>query len=222
MALYGQMVVTQLGQILYAKAQTGKPLVYTRMRIGSGQYSGDPTALTDLVQPIGYIPLSSMSQTGQTAHIKGVFQNTDITDRIYSCEIGLYAQDPDGSEILYAYANAGGNGDIIPPIAAGPFSREFQLNVAVGNASNVTVNIPSTAFTTVSDFEKHVNDKNLHMTRSEIETRFTVLEVRVQALENSLANDMRDNQFAFDFASINGLIVDAGWWDQANARLGIK
>ncbi|WP_312118197.1 hypothetical protein [Brevibacillus reuszeri] len=70
----------------------------------------------------------------------------------------------------------------------------------------------------LNQFVDHINDPNLHVPRTE----FTVLENEVKAIKNSLANDMRDNQFAFDFASINGLDVEAGWWDQANARLGIK
>ncbi|WP_419877660.1 hypothetical protein [Brevibacillus centrosporus] len=222
MALYGQMVVTRLGQVLYAKGQVGEPIVYTRMRIGSGSFSGDPKSLTELVQPFADVPITSFSVTDQTAHIKGVFQNTDIAQITYSCEIGLYARDPDYGEILYAYANAGSNGDYIPPIAAGPFSREFQLNVAVGSANEVTVNIPSTAFVTISDFENHVNDESIHMPRVEIESKFTALDVRVQALESSMANDLRDNLFSFDFASTLGLLIDAGWVDQANARLVIK
>ncbi|MCR8981657.1 hypothetical protein [Brevibacillus laterosporus] len=146
MAIYPVMTITQRGKELYAKSQTGTAITYTRMRIGSGSYAGDPSILTDLVQPIDYVSINSFSRTGSTAHIKAVFQNNNITQTTYSCEIGIFANDPDLGEIMYAYTNAGTKGDHIPPISTGPFSREFQLNVAVGTASQVVANIPDTLF----------------------------------------------------------------------------
>ncbi|MFP3391026.1 hypothetical protein [Brevibacillus sp. SIMBA_040] len=162
MALYPIMVITQQGKNLYAKAQSGIAINYTRMRIGSGSYSGDPAVLTDLVQPIGWVPIYGFSRTGATAHVKGRFENTDITQSTYSCEIGIYAQDPDLGEILYGYTNAGTKGDYIPPISAGPFSREFQVNIAVGSASQVTAVISPSGFVTYEEFEDHIKDNVKH------------------------------------------------------------
>lgn len=45
---------------------------------------------------------------------------------------------------------------------------------------------------------------------------------RILALESSLANDLRDNLFSFDFSSTVGLKIDAGWIDTANGWLVIK
>lgn len=47
-------------------------------------------------------------------------------------------------------------------------------------------------------------------------------ETRIKALESSLANDLRDNLFSFDFSSTVGLKIEAGWLDQAHAQLVIK
>ncbi|MED1861598.1 hypothetical protein P4V75_32785, partial [Brevibacillus reuszeri] len=162
MALYPIMVITQQGKNLYAKAQSGIAINYTRMRIGSGSYSGDPAVLNDLVQPIGWVPIYGFSRTGATAHVKGRFENTDIKQSTYSCEIGIYAQDPDLGEILYGYTNAGTKGDYIPPISAGPFSREFQVNIAVGSASQVTAVISPSGFVTYEEFEDHIKNTVKH------------------------------------------------------------
>ncbi|MFF0831035.1 hypothetical protein ACFYU8_29770 [Brevibacillus sp. NPDC003359] len=64
----------------------------------------------------------------------------------------------------------------------------------------------------------HVNDANLHVPRTEI----VALETRVKTLESQMANDMRDNQFVFDFSSLTGLKIEEGWVDQTNAQLVIK
>ncbi|MGG3884365.1 hypothetical protein [Brevibacillus panacihumi] len=151
MADYPKMVITDLGKALYAKVQAGAQLEYTRMKIGSGQYNGDPTKLTDLIQPIDWVPINGFVRTGTTAQIKGIFENKNITQSTYSCELGVFAQDPDLGEVLYGYTNAGSQGDYIPPISSGPHSSEYQINVTVDNVTNVTVQIPSTGYLPLSD-----------------------------------------------------------------------
>ncbi|WP_436663537.1 hypothetical protein ACOALA_13415 [Alicyclobacillus acidoterrestris] len=153
MGVYGNMVITQQGQTLFGKVQTGATLTFTRMQIGSGQLASgqDPTTFTSLIAPIDYFNINSVANSGGTAVVRGIYQNTNLTVSTYTCEIGLYAQDPDAGEILYAYANAGTQGDTIPPYSDGPYSRQFQINTAVGNATNVTANVPSDAYVTVSE-----------------------------------------------------------------------
>ncbi|GLG01588.1 hypothetical protein Alches_16280 [Alicyclobacillus hesperidum subsp. aegles] len=226
MAVYGQMVLTQQGQSLYAKVQTGTELQFTRLQIGSGQLTtqlssaltsgtaytsipvqaltspvasgqtltigsgnttqtvtasaaasvgatsisvssftananypsgttvtliSDPTMLTGLLNPIDWVPISSISASGNTANILGIYQNKNLTQPTYTCEIGLFAQDPQAGEILYAYANAGTQGDTFPPYSAGPYSRQFQISVAVGNATQVTANVPSTGYVPLAE-----------------------------------------------------------------------
>ncbi|WP_051967782.1 hypothetical protein [Brevibacillus thermoruber] len=221
MALYGQMVITDLGRRLYAKAQTGSPLVFTKMGIGSGSYSGDPRSLTELVRPIGYFEINSITATGDTAHVKGVFSNMEITQTTYSCELGLYANDPDYGEILYAYANAGSNGDYIPAIAAGPFSREFQINVVVGSATEVTATIPSTAFVAVSDFDEHVNNKDIHITRGEFEAAISSLRNEVQLIKSTFPDSFTHNLFSKVFTTLDGVVLTRGYFNEAQARLEV-
>lgn len=106
----------------------------------------DAASLTALITPIDYFDINSETTSGSTANVRGIYQNTNLTTDTYTCEIGLFAQDPTAGEILYAYANAGTLGDTIPSNTAGPFSRQFQVSSAVGNATNVTANIPSTVY----------------------------------------------------------------------------
>lgn len=148
MAVFGPLQLTTQGQSLYTKAQTGTTLTLTRMQIGGGQLAGgqDPTTLTALITPIAYFNINSELVNGTTVSIRGIFENTNLTSATYVCEIGLFAQDPTAGEILYAYANAGTQGDTLPPIGDGPISRQFNLNLSVSNATNVTVNIPANTY----------------------------------------------------------------------------
>ncbi|NRQ51998.1 hypothetical protein [Brevibacillus sp. HD1.4A] len=221
MAQYSTMVITELGKVLYAKSQTGKPLVYTKMGIGSGQVSGDPSNLTDLAQPIGYFPISSFSITGNTAQIKGVFQNADIHVTTYSCELGIFANDPDYGEILYAYANAGGSGDYIPPIEAGPYSREFQINVVVGSATQVTANILPTAYVTVSDFMAHVNNTNIHIPRSEFISAINNLQNQIDTIKATFPDSFIHNIFNENFVTLDAIVLTNGYYNAAYSRLEV-
>ncbi|WP_054972368.1 shufflon system plasmid conjugative transfer pilus tip adhesin PilV [Paenibacillus sp. A3] len=148
MAVYGTMIITQQGLALYAKAQTGIQLNFTRMQIGSGRLADgqDPTKLTALITPISFFPINSITSKDNVAYVKGIFENKSISAPTYTCELGLFAQDPNAGEILFAYANAGGQGDTVPPITSGPLSKQYQINAAVGSASNVTAIIPADAY----------------------------------------------------------------------------
>lgn len=147
MANYNQMVLTKLGMNLFAKVQSGELLNFTKFKVGSGQLgSVDPVTLTTLVSPIMDVPISTISAEGAIAYIKGISDNALITTAIYVCELGLYANDPQLGEILYGYANAGIQGDTIPPISSGPFSRQYQINTTVGNATNVTAIISPNSY----------------------------------------------------------------------------
>lgn len=152
MAVYGPMTITTAGLALYAKAQTGVTLNFTRMQIGSGLLTGQSIpSLTGLITPIAYFSIISAQSSGSQATIRGVFDNAGLATSKYSCEIGLFAQDPTAGEILYAYVNAGAQGDTIPPISAGPFAKQYQINAAVGNASSVTATVPAGVYIPTTD-----------------------------------------------------------------------
>jgi len=152
MANYGQMVLTNLGLVLYTKAQSGTPIVFTKMGVGSGQVpSGqNPQDLTALIQSDFDVVISNIQvdTVNLMAYIKGTTDNQDISAELYICELGLFATDPDVGEILYGYANAGTSGDYIPPISTGLFTRQFQVNAAIGNATSVTAVIPQNVYAT--------------------------------------------------------------------------
>lgn len=152
MAVFGPLQLTTQGQALYAKAQTGTTLTFTRMQIGGGQLNGqDQTKLTSLISPIAYFSINSESTNGNTSSVTGIFENTNLTTSTYVCEIGLFAQDPTAGEILYSYSNAGTQGDTLPPYANGPISRQYNFSIAIGNSTSVTANISPSAYLSSSN-----------------------------------------------------------------------
>ncbi|MCB2297807.1 hypothetical protein [Clostridium tagluense] len=146
MAIFSAMSITNAGKRLYTKAQAGKPIIFTKLSIGSGQIgTQNPDTLNALIQPQYDVAISSITQNtlAQSAAISGTIKNTDMTKAIYICELGLWATDPDDGLILYGYTSAGLQGDYMAPATQGAYAWMYQINAAIGNAANVTANISS-------------------------------------------------------------------------------
>lgn len=144
MALFKNMVITYAGMALFAKAQAGQEIHFTKMQVGSGQVgTRNPSALTSLIEPKIDIPISSITPNteNKSATIIGNITNKGLTEAVYICEIGIWAKDPNDGEILYGYANCGTYGDYYAPELQGAYSWQYQISAAIGNAANVTANI---------------------------------------------------------------------------------
>jgi len=144
MAIFNSMSLTNKGQILYAKAQAGAKLNFTKMSIGSGVIGTiNPATLIALVTPKFDVSIQAITSNtaNKTATISGTITNSVVTEATYICEIGLFATDPDDGEILYAYGSAGAYGDYMAPATSGAYSWNYQINAAIGNASDVTVTL---------------------------------------------------------------------------------
>lgn len=149
MAIFNNMSITTKGQVLYAKAQAGTELKFTKMMVGSGQIENrNPATLVSLIEPKFSIGIQSITPNTElkTATISATINNSEVTEATYICEIGLYAQDPDDGEILYAYGSAGTYGDYYAPASQGAYSWNYQINAAIGNAANVTIELSNLVY----------------------------------------------------------------------------
>ncbi|PKL00076.1 MAG: hypothetical protein CVV56_08150 [Tenericutes bacterium HGW-Tenericutes-1] len=146
MANFGVMKITNLGLNLFAKAQTGTQILFTKMQSGNSILPPGTVieTLTQLISPDFDVDIESITidQVNHIAKIKGTKDNIGMLEGVFSREIGLFANDPDVGEVLYAYANAGEYPDYIPPESSGPYTKTFAINAAIGNAANVTAVIP--------------------------------------------------------------------------------
>ncbi|EKQ56258.1 MULTISPECIES: hypothetical protein [unclassified Clostridium] len=144
MAIFNNMYITNAGQALYTKAQAGQQIQFTKMQVGSGQIgTQNPATLNALVNPQFNVAIQSITANSdlKTATISGSINNNNITQAVYICEIGLFANDPNAGEILYGYASAGTYGDYYAPSTAGPYTWNYEVNAAIGNAANVTAQL---------------------------------------------------------------------------------
>jgi hypothetical protein len=147
MADFRGTILTQRGRNLLAKAQTGAQLMFTRIKLGDGLWdtSTDPTQLNDLVSPKLNLPIQNITVVGDgTVRLRFVLTNTGLSQGFFMREIGIYAQDPDLGEILYALAYAGDRADFIPADGVTKVENVVDIYTVIANTQNVTAVISDT------------------------------------------------------------------------------
>jgi hypothetical protein len=147
MADFRGTILTQKGRNLLAKAQTGTTLTFTKIAIGDGLWPSntDPTQLTNLVSPKLNLPIQEIKVVGDgTVRLRFVLTNTGLSQGFFMREIGIYAQDPDIGEILYAVAYAGDRADFTPADGITKVENVVDIYTVIANAQNVTAVISDT------------------------------------------------------------------------------
>lgn len=167
MAAFGGFTLTNRGRALQAKAQAGATLNYTKAMIGDGSITSQSiVTLTNLISPKMTLPITGVRPAPpDRAYVESRFNNQNIQTGFYFREIGIYAQDPDVGEVLYAYANSGNNAEYIPPTGGSDIvEKSIRMNVFVGTATNITATIDSSL---------------VFPTRQEVEEMIAAIEVEV-------------------------------------------
>ena len=121
MANYIGWILTNKGRELLAKSINNETKInITKFKIGAGYNTGNDRELTDLLDKRNEFPVNSYERkengivefTFIVSNKTGSGTST-ITNSYKISEMGIYAQDDSGTEILYAY-NKGTDGDYIP------------------------------------------------------------------------------------------------------------
>ena len=121
MANYIGWILTNKGRELLAKAINNETKInITKFKIGAGYNTGNDRELTDLIDKRNEFPINSYERKANgNVEFTFVVSNktgsgtSTITNSYKISEMGIYAQDDSGTEILYAY-NKGTDGDYIP------------------------------------------------------------------------------------------------------------
>ena len=121
MANYIGWEITNKGRELIARAVNNETKInITKFKIGAGYNTGNDRELTDLIDKRNEFPINSYERkaNGNVEFTFVVSNKTGsgasaIANSYKISEMGIYAQDDSGTEILYAY-NKGTDGDYIP------------------------------------------------------------------------------------------------------------
>ena len=167
MAEWSNATMTDVGADLQAKVNAGKTkLTFTKIKVGSGINATNPLALTDVLSSKWETTNFVVKQEGKIVSVDTFITNNGITEAFRMSEIGLFAQDPDKGEVLYAYLT-----DPEPdrmPAAGGSVvvSQELTIGMIFSNTGNVSLTVNMGALVTHEQLteavKQHNDDENAH------------------------------------------------------------
>ena len=163
MAEWSNANMTDVGADLQAKVNAGKTkLTFTKIKVGSGVNATNPLALTDVISSKWETTNFVVKQEGKIVSVDTFITNTGIHEAFRMSEIGLFAQDPDKGEILYAYLT-----DPEPdrmPAEGGSVvvSQELTIGMVFSNTGNVSLTVNMGALVTHEQLERHNSDEHAH------------------------------------------------------------
>ena len=144
MAEWSNATMTDVGAALQAKVNAGKTkLTFTKIKVGSGVNATNPLALTDVISSKWETTNFVVKLEGKIVSVDTVITNTGIHEAFRMSEIGLFAQDPDKGEILYAYLTDPEPDRMPAESGSVVVSQELTIGMVFSNTGNVslTVNI---------------------------------------------------------------------------------
>ena len=159
--------LTNKGNSLIQKGLQGETIEFTKFKIGNGDPGEtDVKTLEDIVHPIKTIELDRIDRNDNNVILVGKgYTNSGIEEDVRWNEIGVYANDPDDGEILFAYINAEDEIEILKSEQCG-ISMENNLAVMllISSEIDVTAVIASIQYTTKDEFLAHTSASNPHGT----------------------------------------------------------
>lgn len=162
MANWSGFTLTNQGQALQAKINAGQAtLQISRLALGSGTASNTNT-LTRLVKEEQSIQIGSITTENNKVIIKTTLNNKTVTKAYQQREMGLFANDPNVGEVLYAYM-IDNTPDTMPAYNSSTVVAEaFTLNLLFSNTGNVNATLDMSLYATLEDLHDHDTSSSAH------------------------------------------------------------
>ena len=140
MAIYEKLIVTDAGRRLLEKVYLNNKIEFTKMTTFEK---------VNYEEPIQDILVSSFSfdNSNKVLNVTACLTNRDLTDGYYLNCVGLYVNDPDEGEILFAYINAV-RADYITAFDSkiGETVLDITFSIKISATDNFQVVIPEQAY----------------------------------------------------------------------------
>ena len=157
MAEFSKLIITGKGQTLIAKMiAENAGMEFTKIATSGTMYKPEQLegleALTDIKQTS---LIAKITRTNDVAvKIETSFNNLELTEGYYMRALGLYADDPDEGEILYAVTTEVSGNCYIPPYNGVTVSGAYvKLITTVGNAQHVSLEVDAAATATIGNIQ---------------------------------------------------------------------
>lgn len=161
MAEWSNATMTDVGAALQAKVNAGKTkLTFTKIKVGSGINATNPLVLTDVISSKWETTNFEVKLEGKIVSVDTVITNTGVHEAFRMSEIGLFAQDPDKGEILYAYLTDPEPDRMPAESGSVVVSQELTIGMVFSNTGNVSLTVNMGALVTREQLTEAVKQHN--------------------------------------------------------------
>jgi len=163
MAEWSNATMTDIGADLQAKVNAGKTkLTFTKIKVGSGVNVTNPLALTDVISSKWETTNFVVKQEGKIVSVDTFITNNGIKEAFRMSEIGLFANDPDKGEILYAYLTDPEPDRMPAEGGAVVVSQELTIGMMFSNTGNVSLTVNMGALVNQEQLKEHNSSTSSH------------------------------------------------------------
>ena len=166
--MFNYASLTQKGAALITRAINGEKFVFTRMEYGNGipsEFNSSQTSeeiksilsgRTSLVSKKADIGMYSISTKNNCATLTGKIINSSLTEDFLAKELGVFGKIGEEAEVLVAYFIATESPDPINQAALVGQEHKIIVDVATGNAADITIEYSPEIYATKEDFDAAV------------------------------------------------------------------
>lgn len=154
--------ITNAGKQLMARMIAGAATAnFTKVVASDHDYSGAGlealTELQDIRQEV--FPSDLSVEDATSIRVVAVFDNLEITQRYYVRAVGLYAEEADGTETLYAVSICDENPDSLPAFGGKTvYSLTYNMYIRVDNTEQMTLELNPMAYVTAETLTRMINE----------------------------------------------------------------
>ena len=141
MANFSNLALTVNGIKALLRAQIGEKLTLSKIGLGSGSTTNG-TNLTSLVTPKLIMPISEKEINEDSGYmtISAIMTNENITEGFYWRETGLFFEDSNGNDVLFAYTCVTNNEyDYIPAYSDQRYLKYVRIADIVTGSADITI-----------------------------------------------------------------------------------
>lgn len=170
MANFNNLALTAEGVKALLAAQAGTTLTLSKIGLGSGSTTSSSVNLKSLVAPELMMPISTKKIDSTSGHITLVAKMTNegIADGFYWRETGLFFEDSEGNDVLFAYSCTTSEYDYIPAYSDQRYVKHIRIANIITDSADITIKenegLLYVDTLTYEDFknemEEHVSDTN--------------------------------------------------------------
>ncbi len=140
MAGFNNLALTASGLKALLAAQAGTPLILSKIGMGSGSVTNS-TTLSNLVTPKLMMPIIEKKVDNNSGRLMIVARmtNESLEEGFYWRETGLFFQDKDGKDVLFAYSCVTDQYDYVPAYSDQRYVKHVRIANIITDSANIEV-----------------------------------------------------------------------------------